>query len=137
MNTTKRKASAYKFEENFYKLMSHSAMGKTMESKRKRLVIEIVRTRTQLVAQTNKKKMKTYKIFNKDSAAITFKPRKIYRNKTKIVGATILDQSNRYIYWFHYKQTKGNFETLALYSDTDTSVYETEQLKKLNTATTI
>ena len=91
LNTTKRKASANKFEENFYKLMSNSEFGKTMESKRKRLVVEIVRTRAELLAQTNKMWMKTYKILNDDLAAITFKPRKIYWNKPTIVDATILD----------------------------------------------
>ena len=54
LNTTKRKASANKFEENFYGMMSNSAFDKTMESKRKRLVVEIVRTRAELLAQTNK-----------------------------------------------------------------------------------
>ena len=54
------------------------ASGKTMESKQKRLVVELVRTRIQLLAQTKKIWMKTYRIFNDDLAAITFKPRKIY-----------------------------------------------------------
>ena len=101
LNTTKRKASANKLEENFYKLMSNSAFGKTMKSKRKRLVVEIVRTRAELLAQTHRMWMKTYKIFNDDLAAITFKPRKIlYWNKPTIVGATILDLSKRHMYWF-------------------------------------
>ena len=81
LNTTKRKASANKFEDNFYKLMSNSAFGNTMESNRKRLVVEIVRTSAEWLAQTYKMWMKTYKIFNDDLATITFKPRKICWNK--------------------------------------------------------
>ena len=100
LNTTKRKASANKFEENSYKLLSNSAFGKTMESKRKRLVVEIVRTRGELLAETNKMWMKTYKIITDDLATITFKPRKIYWNEPTIVGATILDLSKRHMYWF-------------------------------------
>ena len=106
--------------------MSISAFGKTMESKRKRLVVEIVRTTAELLAQTNKMWMKTYKIFNDDLAAITFKPRKIYWNKPPIVGATILDLSKRLMYWFHYKYMKPNVRTLGLYSDTDSLIYEIE-----------
>ena len=64
-----------------------------MESERKRLVVRIMRQRTQLLAQTNNMWMKTYKIFNNDLAAITFKPRKTYWNKLTVVCATILDLS--------------------------------------------
>ena len=73
---TKKKASSNKFEETFNKLMSNSAFGKTMESKRKRLQVEIVRTREKLQAQPNKKWMKTYKIFDNQLAAISFNQRK-------------------------------------------------------------
>ena len=97
-----------------------------MESKRKRLVVEIVRIRAELLAQTNKMWMKTYKTLKDDLATITFKPRKIYWNKPTIVGATILDLSKRHMYWFHYKFMKPNFRTLVLYSDTDSLIYEIE-----------
>ena len=70
--------------------------------------------------------MKTYKIFNNDLAAKTFKPRKIYSNKPTIVGATLLDLSKWQMYWFHYKLMKANFKTLVLYSDTDSSIYKIE-----------
>ena len=94
-----------------------------MESKRKRLVVEIVRKRAELLAQTNKMRMKTYKIFNDDLAAIRFKPRKTYWNKPTFVGATILDLSKRH---FHYKYMKPNFRTLVLYPDTGSLIYEIE-----------
>ena len=126
MNTAKRKVSANKFGENFYKLMSYSALGKAMESKRKRLLVEIICTRTRLLAQTNKTWMKTCKIFHNDLAAITFKPRKVYWNKPTIVGATILDLSKRHMYWFRPKHMKAFFKTLVLYSDTDSLIYEVE-----------
>ena len=126
LNTMKRKASTNKFEENFFKLMSNSAFGKTMESKRKRLSIEIVRTQDELQKQTSKMWMKTFKIFNNQLAAITFAQRKIYWDKPTIVGATILDLSKRHMYWFHYMYMKPNFRTLVLYSDTDSLIYEIE-----------
>ena len=97
-----------------------------MESKRKRLLVEIVRTRAELLAQTNKMWLKTYKIFNDDLATITFKPRKIYWQKPTIVEATNSDLSKRHMYWFHYKYMKPNFRNLVLYSDTDSLIYEIE-----------
>ena len=106
--------------------MSNSAFGKTMESKRKRLSIEIVRTQDELQKQTSKMWMKTFKIFNNQLAAITFAQRKIYWDKPTIVGATILDLSKRHMYWFHYMYMKPNFRTLVLYSDTDSLIYEIE-----------
>ena len=106
--------------------MSNSAFGKTLESKRKRLQVEIGRTREELLAQTNKKWMKTYKIFDNQLAAISFNRRKLYWDKPTIVGATILDLSKRRMYWFHYKYMKPNFKTLVLYSDTDSLIYEIE-----------
>ena len=58
--------------------MSTSAFGETMESKNKRLHVEIVRTREELLAQTNKLCMKTYKIFDNQLTALSFNQRKIY-----------------------------------------------------------
>ena len=107
----KRKASANKFEENFFKLMSNSAFGKTMESKRKRLCVEVVRTQDELQKQTSKMWMKTYKIFNNQLAAITFTQRKIYWDKPTIVSATILDLAKLHMYWFHFMCMKQNFKT--------------------------
>jgi len=86
LNTMKLKASTNKFEENFVKLMSNSAFGKTRECKSKRLFIEIVRTRDELQKQTIKTWMKTFKIFNKQLAAITFAQRGIYWDKSTIVS---------------------------------------------------
>ena len=92
----------------------------------KRLVVEIVRTRTQLIAQTSNMSMKTYKLVNNDFAAKTFKPRKMNWNKPTIVGALILDLSKRHMYWFHQKHMKEKFKTLVLYSDTDSMIYKIE-----------
>ena len=70
--------------------------------------------------------MRTYKIFNNDLAAIPFKPRKFYWNKPTVVAATILDLTKRQMYWFHCKHMKANFQTLLVYSDTDSLIYEIE-----------
>ena len=78
--------------------MSNSGFGKTMKSEQKSSVVEIVCTRTLLLAQTKKMWMKTDKIFNNDLPAITFKPRKIHFNEATIVGATILNLSKRHIF---------------------------------------
>ena len=126
LSTLKRQAASNKFEEIFFKLMSNSAFGKTMESKRKRLQVENVRIRGELLAQTSKMWIKTYKMFDNQLAAISFNQRKIYWDKPTIVDATILDLSKRHMYWFHYKYMKPSFKTLVLQSNTDFLIYEIE-----------
>ena len=111
---------------NFYKLMSKSAFAKTMESLQRRLVVEIVNTIIQLLAQTKEMWMKTNQRFNNVLAAITFIPLKICWNEPTVVGATILDLPKRHKYWLHYKHMKANFKTLALCSDTNFLSYEIE-----------
>ena len=98
MSTRRRKASFNKIEENVFKLMSNSASGKTIETKRKRYVVDSFRTRTTLLAQTNKIWMKTYKKFNSNLAAVTStsdNPLKNNWNKPTLVGATKKDLSKQ------------------------------------------
>ena len=105
---------AFTSEMMGYKLTSNSPFGKTMESKRKRMQVEIVCTRGELPAQTNKMWMKTKTIFDNQLAAISCNQRKFYWDKPTNVSATILDLSKRPMYWFHYKYMKPSFKTLVL-----------------------
>ena len=129
LNTNKRKAARYKFEEALYKLLNNSAYGKTCESKRKRVKVNIVPNAEQTMKQISAFDFKTFKIFGDDLAALTSSPRVINWNVPTIVGACVLEIAKFEMYRFHYEIMKPNVECRSLYSDTDSLLYEIETKK--------
>ena len=71
LSTVKRRNITNMFEKNFHRILSILVFGKTMESKRQRMVVELDQTRSKLLAQTKKLLMVSSEIFNKASAAIS------------------------------------------------------------------
>ena len=59
-------------------------------------------------------------------AAMYSKPKIITWNTPTIVGATLLDLSKYYMYRFHYRVMRQNFQCRLLYSDTDSLIYRIE-----------
>ena len=53
LNTAKSKESRNKFEESFFKLMNNSCYGKTLESKRNRLTVQLISNRESLLRRTD------------------------------------------------------------------------------------
>ena len=123
-NTEKRQQSNNKFEESFFKLMNNSCYGKTLESKRNRVNVHLVRTILAAQKAVDKSLLKTIKIFDENLAAVTLKQTKIYWNKPTIVGACVLELAKYHMYNFHYKVMKKFFDCQLVYSDTDSLLYE-------------
>ena len=123
-NTTKRQQATNKFEESFFKLMNNSCYGKTLESKRNRVQVQLIRTPEEARNAADKTLLKTFKIFDENLAAVTFKKPKIYWNKPTIVGACILELSKFHMFNFHYRVMKQHLNCELLYSDTDSLLYE-------------
>ena len=123
MNNELRKKARNNFEESFYKLMINSSFGKTMESKRNRTKMSIVRNETELLQKLCQSSLKSFQILHEDLAIITFNPSSIRWNKPTIVGAVILDIAKKYMSETHYVQMKPNFNLEPLYSDTDRFIY--------------
>ena len=90
LNTEKRKESRNKFEESF-KLMNNSCYGKTLESKRNRLTVQLVTSRENVLRRIDTPFFCEFEIFNENLAAISSRKRSILWNKPTIVGATVLD----------------------------------------------
>ena len=94
LNTNKRKAARNKFEEALYKLLNNSAYGKTIESKRKRVKVNIVHNAEETMQQISAFDFKTFKMFGDDLAGLTSAPRVINWNVPTIVGACVLEIAN-------------------------------------------
>ena len=104
--------------------MNNSVYGKTIESKRRRLKVDITRDAEKTAKLTFE--FDKFKIFGENMAAICSRPKFIKRTTPTIVGATILDLSKLRMYGFHYDVMRTNFWCPLLYSDTDSLLYKVE-----------
>ena len=86
------KKATTKFEQDFFKQLINSAFGKFRESKRNRLIVDIVRNAEELQNLSNKKRFSSIKIIDQHLVSVTSKPVNIKWDKPTIVGATILVQ---------------------------------------------
>ena len=69
-NTEKRMSATNDFEKDFFKLMISSVYGKTMENLRKRINVRFVNNEKDFLKYTSKPTCVSYKLFNKNFAAI-------------------------------------------------------------------
>ena len=123
-NTEKRKNAANDFEKDFFKLMVNSVYGKTMENLRKRINVRFVNNEKNFLKYTSRPTYVSYKLFNKDFAAIHEIKQVLVLNMPIYVGFTILDLSKWLLYYFHYNFIKKNFNGELLFTDTDCLAYE-------------
>ena len=124
LNTELRKKATTMFEQNFFKQIINNAFGKFCESKRNRLIVDIVRNADELQNLSRKKRFSSIKIIDQHLVFVTSKPVTINWDKPTIVVATILDLAKFYMFQFHYNIIKKNFDATLLYSDTDSFLYE-------------
>ena len=120
LNREKRRFAENEFEEDFYKLLSNSAYGKTCERKRNRIKVQI----TQLLDLAICNNFHGIKTIDDKLVSIATKNRKVLWDKPTIVGSTILNLSNGLMYNFHFNIMKPNFGWKLLYSDKDSLLYE-------------
>ena len=126
LNSAMRKKTTNRFEQNYYKLMNNSVYGKTIESKRRRLKVDITREAEKTAKLTSKFEFDKFKIFGENMAAICSRPKVIKWTTPTIVRATILGLSKLRMYGFHYDIMRANFRCSLLYSDTDSLLYKVE-----------
>ena len=124
MNTKLRKEAKNEFEKDFFKLMSNSVFGKTMENVRKHRDIKLVTTeekRNKLVSQPN---YHTAKHFSETLLAIEMKKTKLKMNKPVYLSMSILDinKTLMYEFWYDYVKPKYKDNAKLCYMDTDSFV---------------
>ncbi len=126
LNSERRQSAQNKFEENFFKLMSNSAYGKTMESKRNRRNVTVVRNYKDMQREANKFQLRAFNIIDEEFATTSAAVTKITWDKPTIVGAVILDLSKKFMFDFHYMKMKACLNLELLYGDTDSFIYKIE-----------
>ena len=124
LNTEKRKQAKNKFEEDFYKLMVNSSFGKTCEGKQNRMKVKLTRTEEETLNWTDKPEYQSSKIISEDLVTVCLQQSEILWDKPTIVGACTLDLAKKFMFEYHYKVMKENFDCNLLYSDSDSFVYE-------------
>ena len=130
LNTTLRQKAVNEFEKDFFKLMSNSVFGKTMENVWNRVDIKFVKItdNPEKIRKINTKPtFKRSKIIVEDELVLV----QVNRTKVKLfkpiyAGMTILDVSKWHMYDWYYNvlkfQYKGNVQ--LLYTDTDSLIVD-------------
>ena len=121
MNTELRKEAKKEFEKDFFKLMSNSVFGKTMENVRSHRDIKLVTTnkkRNKLVSEPN---YHTIKHISENLLLIEMKKAEVKRNKPIYLGMSIVDinKTLMYEFWYDYIEPKYGDKAKLCYTDTD------------------
>ena len=120
-NTEKRKNATYGY---FFKLMTDSVYGKTMENLTKRISVKIVNNEKDYLKHVSKPTFISTKIFDTNYAAIHEIKPVLTLNKPVYVGFTVLELSKWLMYDFHHNFIKKTFNAKLLFTDTDSLTYE-------------
>ena len=119
-----------KFEKDFFKLMSNSLLGKTMENIRKHRDINLVMNEEMYLKRVMKPNLKSGIIFSKNLMGSEMGKIQVTMNKPVYLGQSILGLSKIIMYEFHYDYIKPKYgKNLQLcYMDTDSLVYDIKMI---------
>ena len=104
--------------------MINSVYGKTIENLRKRINDRLVNNEKGFLKHTSRPTHITYKIFDKNYAAIHEIKPVLMLNNPIYVGFTVLELSKWLIYDFHCNFIKKNFDAKLWFTGTDSHTYE-------------
>ena len=125
-NSEKRTQATNKFDTDFYKLLSNSLYGKTIENPEKRSKVKLCSESSMYENYVGKPNFKNAKRINSKLVGVEMKYSSIKINKPFYIGMSILDLSKWHMYNFHYNVMKAIFgdRVHLLYTDTDSFIYE-------------
>ena len=125
-NSEKRAQATNKFDTDFYKLLSNSLYGKTIENPEKRSKVKLCSESSMYENYVGKPNFKNAKRINSKLVGVEMKYSSIKINKPFYIGMSILDLSKWHMYNFHYNVMKAIFgdRVHLLYMDTDSFIYE-------------
>ncbi|KAL4092514.1 hypothetical protein QTP88_027013 [Uroleucon formosanum] len=125
LNTEMRKNATNEFEREFFKLMNNAVFGKTIESVRKRIQMELVSNDRRLQKLINKCTFKHSTSYNENLNAVSLENKIIEFSKPIYIGFSVLDISKTLMYDYHYNIMKKHYgdNIKLMYTDTDSLVY--------------
>ncbi|KAL4121528.1 hypothetical protein QTP88_014022 [Uroleucon formosanum] len=125
LNTEMRKKARNAFEKDFFKLMNNAVFGKTMESKRKRMKMELVSCERRLQKLINKTTFKHCTNYNENLNAVALENKLIKFDKPIYIGFAVLDISKTLMYDYHYNVMQRHYrdKIKLMYTDTDLMIY--------------
>ncbi|CAI6349661.1 unnamed protein product [Macrosiphum euphorbiae] len=125
LNTEMRKKARNAFEKDFFKFMNNAVFGKTMESKRKQLKIELVSCERRLQKCINKTTFKHCTNYNENLNAVALENKIIKFDKPIYIGFSVLDISKTLMYDYHYNVMQKHYrdKIKLMYTDTDSLIY--------------
>jgi len=124
-NSEKRRYAKTDFEKAFWKLLSNSAFGKTMEDKRSRQKVAFILSKDQLLKYLKKPTVSRLVPIDENCTIALMKHGAVKLDKMILCGAAVLDIAKSFMYDFHYnyiQKTYGDQATLV-YTDTDGLLY--------------
>ncbi|XP_050545396.1 uncharacterized protein LOC126907827 [Daktulosphaira vitifoliae] len=125
LNTDKQKIATSEFLKKFYKLMNNAVFGKTMESCRKRMKMNLVTNEKTFQRLVNKPNFKDITIYDETFCAVHLNHDVITFDKPIYAGFSILEISKTLMYDFHYNTMRKFYgkSIELIYMDTDSLVY--------------
>ena len=125
-NSEKRAAATNSFDINFYKFLSNSLFGKTMERPENKTVVRLVNDLKSYENYVKRLNFKQAKIIHENLVSVEMKKPVFIINKPFYIGAIILELAKFHMYSFHYNVMKNFFKDKIqlIYTDTDSFIYE-------------
>ena len=113
------------FDVDFYKLLSNSLFGKTIENPEKRTKVKLCRTSRELKRNVRKATFKRSKIIDENLVGVEMRYSTVKLNKPYYIGVAILELAKHHMYEFHYEVMKPVFgdDLRLLYTVTDLLLY--------------
>ena len=132
-NSAKRAAAENSFDSDYYKLMSNSLFGKTIERPENRMRVVLTSDPAKHQKLVGSLCYKESKIINSELVAASLGYPAVQVKKPFYIGMGILELAKVHMYSFHYKIMKPHFkENLRLlYTDTDSFLYEISNVEDL------
>ncbi|KAF0703980.1 Uncharacterized protein FWK35_00030364 [Aphis craccivora] len=123
LNTEMRKKARNDFEKDFFKLMNNAVFGKTTQSKRKEIKMELVSCERRLQKLIKKCIFKHCTNYYENLNAVALENKIIRFDKPIYIGFAVLDISKTLIYDYHYNVMKRHYEDKIELMYTDTGKY--------------